>query len=128
MHQLMITERALAAAAATPQALCGAVSRGDMPQLGNLLRAGADANAADYDRRTPLHVAAAESNLPAVRWGWCGWRVGIGDCQLLAERQCFKARCCCTLVYLHQCSLSAAAAAMQWASVFCVWQSDLTVS
>jgi ankyrin repeat protein len=48
------------------QALCGAVSRGDMPQLGNLLRAGADANAADYDRRTPLHVAAAESNLPAV--------------------------------------------------------------
>jgi glutaminase len=49
------------------QALCGAVSRGDMPQLGNLLRAGADANAADYDRRTPLHVAAAESNLPAVR-------------------------------------------------------------
>lgn len=52
---------------AQAQALCGAVSRGDTVQLKHLLQAGADPNAADYDRRTPLHVAAAESNLPAVR-------------------------------------------------------------
>lgn len=49
------------------QMLCGAVSRGDIRQLTYLLKAGADANAADYDGRAALHVAAAESNVQAVR-------------------------------------------------------------
>eukprot|EP00878_Enallax_costatus_P011541 GHUV01012048.1.p1 GENE.GHUV01012048.1~~GHUV01012048.1.p1 ORF type:complete len:746 (+),score=322.29 GHUV01012048.1:330-2567(+) len=52
---------------AQAQMLCGAVSRGDIPQLTYLLKAGADANAADYDGRTALHVAAAESNVQAAR-------------------------------------------------------------
>ena len=34
--------------------------------MGRLMRAGADVNAGDYDKRRPLHIAAAEINLPAV--------------------------------------------------------------
>jgi hypothetical protein len=47
--------------------LCTAVFDGDMPLLRRLLHAGANPNAADYDKRTALHIAAAEGNLPAVR-------------------------------------------------------------
>lgn len=55
----------------TASALCTAVHEGDMPLLRRLLRAGADPNAGDYDKRTALHIAAADGNLPAVRGGSC---------------------------------------------------------
>ena len=51
--------------------LCTAVFDGDMPLLRRLLHAGANPNAADYDKRTALHIAAAEGNLPAVRGPVC---------------------------------------------------------
>jgi hypothetical protein len=47
--------------------LCTAVYDGDSLKLRRLLHAGANANAADYDKRTALHIAAADGNLPAVR-------------------------------------------------------------
>jgi ankyrin repeat protein len=49
--------------------LCSAVSEGDLQLLKRLLAAGANPNAGDYDKRRPLHIAAADGNLPAVsRW------------------------------------------------------------
>lgn len=51
----------------TASALCTAVFDGDMPLLRRLLHAGANPNAGDYDKRTALHIAAADGNLPAVR-------------------------------------------------------------
>jgi hypothetical protein len=50
----------------TAAQLCTAVFDGDMPLLRRLLHAGANANAGDYDKRTALHIAAADGNLPAV--------------------------------------------------------------
>jgi hypothetical protein len=52
-----------------PQAamMCKLLYEGDMPQLRLLLRAGASPNVQDYDQQTPLHIAAADANLPAVR-------------------------------------------------------------
>lgn len=47
--------------------LCQAVFQGDLPLLKRLVEAGIDVNAADYDRRTATHVAAAENNAVAVR-------------------------------------------------------------
>lgn len=47
--------------------LCSAVSEGDLQLLRRLLAAGANPNAGDYDKRRPLHIAAADGNLPAVR-------------------------------------------------------------
>jgi hypothetical protein len=47
--------------------LCSAVSEGDLQLLKRLLAAGANPNAGDYDKRRPLHIAAADGNLPAVR-------------------------------------------------------------
>lgn len=46
--------------------MCKLVYEGDMPQLRLLLRAGASPNVQDYDQQTPLHIAAADANLPAV--------------------------------------------------------------
>jgi len=46
--------------------LCNAVAEGDLKLLGRLLRAGADANARDYDDRTALHIASSEGNVAAV--------------------------------------------------------------
>ena len=40
--------------------LCNAVIHGDVALLRRLLSSGVDPNAADYDLRTPLHIAAAE--------------------------------------------------------------------
>jgi ankyrin repeat protein len=47
--------------------LCQAVSDGDIPLLRRLLRARIQANASDYDNRTPAHIAAAEGNLAALK-------------------------------------------------------------
>lgn len=49
--------------------LCNAVNSGDLQLLRRLLEAGYRADAADYDKRTPLHVAAAQGNLAAVSPG-----------------------------------------------------------
>ncbi len=46
--------------------LCTAVFEGDLPLLRRLLRAGALPDECDYDKRTALHIAAAEGNLLAV--------------------------------------------------------------
>ena len=46
--------------------LCTAVFEGDLKLLRLLLRAGAHVDAGDYDKRTALHIAAAEGNLAAV--------------------------------------------------------------
>lgn len=51
--------------------MCAAITRGDIITLRNLLRCNADPNSLDYDRRAPLHIAAADGNLQAVRC--CGW-------------------------------------------------------
>ena len=47
--------------------LCQAVSDGDMLFLKRLLRARIPVNAADYDKRTAAHIAAAEGNLSAFK-------------------------------------------------------------
>ena len=49
--------------------LCRAVYDGDTRLLRRLLHAGVGSNCFDYDRRTALHVAAAEGNLAAVKVG-----------------------------------------------------------
>lgn len=46
--------------------LCTAVYEGDMRLLVSLVKAGANLNASDYDKRTSLHIAAADGNLPMV--------------------------------------------------------------
>lgn len=46
-----------------PYLMCAAVFKGDMAQLKYCLEQGADVSAADYDLRTPLHIAASEGNL-----------------------------------------------------------------
>ena len=47
--------------------LCQAVFDGDSTLLRRLLQAGIPVNAADYDKRTACHIAAAEGNLSAFR-------------------------------------------------------------
>lgn len=47
--------------------LCTAVYSGDVQLLRRLLMAKAPADCGDYDRRTALHIAAAEGNVPAAR-------------------------------------------------------------
>mmetsp|Transcript_441 Transcript_441/g.779 ORF Transcript_441/g.779 Transcript_441/m.779 type:complete len:169 (-) Transcript_441:21-527(-) len=47
--------------------LCQAVFDGDILLLKRLLRAGIQVNAADYDKRTASHIAAAEGNVAAVK-------------------------------------------------------------
>jgi ankyrin repeat protein len=54
------------ACASQAQLLCKATYEGKLDRLSNLLRAGCAADAHDYDGQTALHVAAADSNLPAV--------------------------------------------------------------
>jgi ankyrin repeat protein len=47
--------------------ICQAVFDGDSTLLRRLLQAGIPVNAADYDKRTASHIAAAEGNLSALR-------------------------------------------------------------
>jgi ankyrin repeat protein len=47
--------------------LCQTVSDGDIVLLKRLLRAGINPNAADYDKRTAAHIAAAEGHAAALR-------------------------------------------------------------
>jgi len=47
--------------------LCQAVFDGELVLLKRLLKAGIDANAADYDKRTAAHIAAAEGNVAAIK-------------------------------------------------------------
>ena len=43
-------------------ALCDAALRGDLEKIRLCIRCGIDVNAADYDRRTCMHVAASEGD------------------------------------------------------------------
>lgn len=47
--------------------MCECVYKRRLPMLARLLKAGADPDAADYDSRAALHIAAAEGFLDAVR-------------------------------------------------------------
>jgi ankyrin repeat protein len=46
-------------ASTTAREMCSAAAAGDLDEIRRLVRKGADVNAADYDGRTALHVAAA---------------------------------------------------------------------
>ncbi|KAF8054945.1 AKT1 [Scenedesmus sp. PABB004] len=48
-------------------ALCGMVLEGEEALLRRYIAAGADVAAGDYDKRTPLHIAAAEGKLSTVK-------------------------------------------------------------
>ena len=46
--------------------LCNSVISCNLPLLRRYLRAHANVNAFDYDKRTALHISAAEGNAPVV--------------------------------------------------------------
>ena len=48
--------------------LCQAASEGRVDDLRRLIDNGANPNAADYDRRTPLHLAAASGHLETIQY------------------------------------------------------------
>ena len=50
-----------------PALLCSAAREDNVKQLKILKDQGADYNCEDYDKRTPLHIAAAEGNLKAMK-------------------------------------------------------------
>jgi ankyrin repeat protein len=54
--------------AADPSAdLCDAAARGDVDRLRTLVGTGLQVDRGDYDRRTAIHLAASEGQLPAVK-------------------------------------------------------------
>eukprot|EP00301_Raphidiophrys_heterophryoidea_P004129 c11819_g1_i1.p1 GENE.c11819_g1_i1~~c11819_g1_i1.p1 ORF type:complete len:870 (-),score=227.03 c11819_g1_i1:956-3565(-) len=48
--------------------LCSAAARGDLAEMKRLLRKGADPNLGDYNKRTPLHIAASNGHLDVVKF------------------------------------------------------------
>lgn len=46
--------------------LCTAAAQGNAELIRRYIKAGINVNAADYDKRTALHIAAAEGNLEVV--------------------------------------------------------------
>jgi len=48
--------------------LCDAASKGDIALLRELTDRGHDPSQGDYDKRTPLHLAASENQLEAMRF------------------------------------------------------------
>ena len=48
--------------------LCDAASKGDLSLLRELVERGYDASLGDYDKRTPLHLAASENHIDALRF------------------------------------------------------------
>ena len=46
--------------------MCSAARLGDLAGLRRIIDGGADPNAGDYDRRTALHLAAAEGHVELV--------------------------------------------------------------
>ena len=49
-----------------PSIICSAVYKGDLKTMEELEKRGAGVTGADYDMRTPLHVAASEGNVEVV--------------------------------------------------------------
>lgn len=47
--------------------LCTAAAQGKVDLIRHYIKAGINVNAADYDKRTALHIAAADGCLEAVR-------------------------------------------------------------
>ena len=47
--------------------LCTAAAQGKVDLIKHYIKAGINVNAADYDKRTALHIAAADGCLEAVR-------------------------------------------------------------
>ena len=47
--------------------LCTAAAKGNVTLIKGYIKAGMNVNAADYDKRTALHIASAEGNLEVVR-------------------------------------------------------------
>ncbi|GMH32961.1 hypothetical protein BSKO_00795 [Bryopsis sp. KO-2023] len=47
--------------------MCETVFKGNLPLLDRLLRAGANPNVFNFDRRTPLHICCADGLIPMVR-------------------------------------------------------------
>lgn len=48
--------------------LCNAAAQGNVGLIKRYIAAGINVNAADYDKRTALHIAAADGCLEAVSW------------------------------------------------------------
>ena len=58
--------------------LCSCVAAGEGEVLRRYVAAGADVNVADYDKRTALHIAAAEGKMEMVSEGGGGGGVSQG--------------------------------------------------